>query len=291
MTPMTAMKSIQQLLESRKEALAQLVPKHLSADRLIKVALNCISKTPKLQLCTPVSLLQCLITAAELGLEVGGALGHAYLVPFEDRKNNITVCTLIIGYRGFIELARRSGQLAQIEAHIVHERDEFEVEFGLNPVFRHKPRMEGDAGKPTMAYMIARLKDGSVHCEVMTWADVMRIKARSRSASSGPWVTDEEEMAKKTVVRRGAKYMPMSSEMAKALDHDDEDYVDGEVSRPAALAADNAIAEQIAAPTATEKAKAAVKSKRINIVDMPTEAEIPPPNGDEFSDAASNEPF
>src|SRR5690348_12059314 len=91
---------IKELLESRKGAIAQLLPRHLTADRLIKVALGCVMKTPALQKCTAASLLQSVIVAAELGLEPGGALGHLYLVPYGN------TCTPIVGYRGFIELMR-----------------------------------------------------------------------------------------------------------------------------------------------------------------------------------------
>lgn len=222
-TPGSAITSIKQMLEAKMDTFAQVLPRHLTPDRLVKVALNCIFKTPALQKCSAASLYQSVISAAELGLEPGGALGHAYLVPFG------TVCQLIIGYRGFIELARRSGQLAQIEAHVVRECDVFDVEFGLTPKMSHRPKLDGDAGKPVLVYMIARLKDGSSHVEVMTAADVEKIRLRSRSGQSGPWQTDWEEMAKKTVLRRGMKYLPMSSELARAIEHEDEEFIEGQV--------------------------------------------------------------
>jgi recombination protein RecT len=257
--------NIRALLESRKSAIAEVLPKHLTAQRLLKVMLNCVHKTPALQKCTPSSLLHCMITSAELGLEPGGALGHAYLVPFGN------ICTLIIGYRGLIELARRTGSLVQVEAHVVHEHDAFDVCFGLAPKLLHSPKLDGDPGKPRAVYMLARTRDGATHVEVMTWAEVQRIKSRSRSASNGPWVTDEEEMGKKTVVRRGMKYLPMSAEFARAIEHDDEDFVDGEVVRPA-LNAENGLAQQIAAPTSkpsvAERAKEAIRAKHPPIVDV-----------------------
>ncbi len=269
--------TIRGFLESRKGAIAEVLPRHLTPERLLKVMLGSIHKTPTLQECTPSSLLHCMITAAELGLEPGGALGHAYLVPFKDREREITTCTLIIGYRGLIELARRTGDLIQVEAHVVHEHDAFRVSFGLTPTLDHSPKLDGDPGKPKAVYMIARSKGGGAHVEVMTWAEVLKIRARSRSASKGPWVTDEEEMGKKTVVRRGMKYLPMSAEFARAIEHDDEDYVDGEVVR-LALNAENGLAQQIAAPvgkpSVSERAKEAIRTKRAPIVDVaPGESE------------------
>lgn len=265
-TPQQQMATIKDQFLKMTPKLAELLPRHMTPDRMVKVALNCVAKTPKLQECSLSSLLQCLVVAAELGLEPGGALGHLYLVPFKG------TCTVIIGYRGLIELARRSGQLAQIEAHVVHENDEFAVEFGLNPVMRHKPQLRGEPGKPVLTYMIARLKDGSTHIEVMTQAEVERIKARSRSAADGPWVTDPEEMAKKTVLRRGSKYLPLATEQfARAAEIDDEDAVDGQVvnrGNQGALPEGTAsLAQEIAAPSAgNEKAKAALKAKAPRLV-------------------------
>lgn len=224
--PMT----IQKFLESRREALAQLVPKHLSVDRLLKVALNSISKSEKLKKCTMLSVLQCVVTCAELGLEPGGALGGAYLVPFDDKKNNQTICTLIIGYRGYVDLMRRSGQLSTIRAKVVHERDKFRYREGIDVVLEHEPCLDGDPGAPRFTYCILKLSDGGVQVEVMSKAEVDSIRGRSRASSYGPWVTDYEEMSKKTVIRRAAKLAPMSSELAKALEAEDE-YADGEVVR------------------------------------------------------------
>jgi len=256
--PTGAMSTISHLLLSRSEAIAQMVPRHLSADRLIKVALNCVARTPTLQQCTPSSLLQCVITSAELGLEPGGALGHAYLVPYKQ------TCTLIIGYRGLIELMRRSGQLASIRAVVVHAKDIFDVSEGLVQSVTHKPDLSEDPGAMVAVYCVATLKDGSIHFERMTRGAVEKIKNRSRAGNSGPWQTDFDEMAKKTVVRRAAKYLPVSSELARALDVDG-DTIDGEV---VAREAGEEVAKQLTAETPTQRAKAAVKS-RMKIIDAP----------------------
>src|SRR5690349_18973964 len=119
-------KNLQQLLESRKQAMAMVLPKHLSPDRLIKIALVAISKVPKLLDCNQESVLRSVMTAAELGLDCGGALGGAYLVPYGND------CQLIIGYRGMIDLARRSGEIVSIEARVVWKNDKFDVKFGTD---------------------------------------------------------------------------------------------------------------------------------------------------------------
>lgn len=248
------------LLEQRKESLAQLVPKHLTVDRLMKVAVGALMKAPALQECTPASLMNCFIGAAEVGLEPGGVLGHAYLVPYKQ------VATLIIGYRGLIELMRRSGELASIRCVVVHEKDTFKLTEGIEQTIKHEPFLAGDAGPLKFAYCVAKLKDGSVQVELMTRHQIEEIRKRSRAGQSGPWVTDFEEMAKKTVLRRAAKYLPVASErFQKAIEIDDGDYVDGEV-----------ITATLETSERTQSVKERVKS-RLQIQDVNKPSPTPPP--------------
>lgn len=209
--------TLAQLLESKKASLAQVLPKHLSPERLVKIAISACSKNPALLNCTPESVYLAVSQSAQLGLEPGGVLGGAYLVPYKN------TCQLIVGYRGLIDLARRSGQIASIEAHVVRDGDEFALEFGLTPKLMHRPRLDGGAPGPMkFAYAIARLRDGSTQYEVMTKAEIDAIRARSRSSTSGPWVSDYDEMARKTVLRRLCKYLPLSTELASALDGEEQ---------------------------------------------------------------------
>ena len=208
--------SIRGLLERSKAKFAEVLPKHLNADRLVRVTVACIARTPALGKCSQVSLLNAVMQSAQLGLEPTGVLGGAYLVPYKDQ------CTLIIGYRGLIDLARRSGQIESIEAHVVHANDRFRCRYGLDPVLEHEPAWEGEPGPLKAVYAVAKLKDGGRQIEVMTRAQVDAIRNRSKSGSSGPWVTDYDEMARKTVVRRIAKYLPLTPELADALQVDQD---------------------------------------------------------------------
>lgn len=253
------------LLRDRKDSIAQLVPQHLTPERLMRVAVNCVAKTPQLQSCSPTSLLQCVLAAAELGLEPGGALGQFYLVPFGN------VATPIIGYRGLLELARRSGQIASIRAVVVYTKDTFEMSEGIQQTITHRRYLDGDAGPMRYVYAVAMLKDGSVQVEVMSRAQVDAIRARSRSGNSGPWATDYDEMAKKTVLRRLAKWLPLSSErFDKALELDNGDYVDGEV-----------MAEAVTSEAISLKERVAAKTRKVRIEDVPPELpeETPPTDG------------
>lgn len=159
-------------------------------------------------------------------------LWHAYLIPYGKD------CQLVIGFKGLLAIARRSGEIGSISVRVVYARDIFEVSYGDEEKIVHIPfqpkvkfsekgepiGFDGpeNAGNVVAAYMIAHLKDGSVQREVMNVADIMAIKSRSRSGSSGPWKTDFAEMARKTVFRRGWKWLPQSTEMAKAVEYDDD---------------------------------------------------------------------
>ena len=205
--------SIAGYLERMKPQIQLALPKSMTADRIARIALTNIRTNPKLLECSVESLMGAVMLSAQLGLEPG-PLGHAYLVPYK------TECTLIIGYRGMIDLARRSDQILSIAAHVVHENDEFEFTYGLEEDLVHKPAWR-NPGVPVGAYMVAKLKDGGHVIEVMSAEEIEAVRARSKAANNGPWVTDWEQMARKTVVRRGSKYLPLSIESQRALAQDE----------------------------------------------------------------------
>lgn len=205
----------------------------LPPEKLLRIVISEVNKTPDLKKASISSVMLAVMNLARMGLEPGGVLGHAYLIPFNDRKRGME-CQLIIGVRGLIELARRSGTIRSIRAHVVHEHDTFTCEFGTSPVLRHIPMLTGDPGPVVAAYAVVDLKDGAQQVEVMTRAELDKVRAASRSASNeyGPWKQWESEMQRKTVVRRICKYLPLSAEraapMREALRVDNEDYDLGE---------------------------------------------------------------
>lgn len=213
-----------------KHQMSLALPKHMTADRLARIALTEVRKVPKLAECNQQSFLGALMMCAQLGLEPGGALGHAYILPFDKRKKIgnqwqtvDTEAQLIIGYRGMIDLARRSGQIVSVEARPVYESDTFKVSFGLHSDLVHEPNWNvPDRGGLKFVYAVAKLKDGGVQFEVMSRAEVEQVRAQSKSKDNGPWVTHFEEMAKKTVLRRLFKYLPVSIEMQTAVALDEK---------------------------------------------------------------------
>lgn len=207
------------LLQKQKSAIEAALPRHLSADRMLRIALTEIRKNPDLASCEPMSFLGSVVQAAQLGLEPGSALGHAYLVPFFNKHTERREVQLIVGYRGLLDLARRSGQIVSISAHAVYDGDEFEFEFGLHEKLKHIPGRDRVSKERRLiaVYAIARLKDGGHQVEVMTREEVEAIRKRSKASDSGPWKTDFDEMAKKTVIRRLFKYLPVSVEIQRAV--------------------------------------------------------------------------
>lgn len=216
------------MIEKLKPQMALALPKHLNPDRMARIMLTELRRVPKLADCSRDSLLGALMACSQLGLEPGNGLGHAYLLPFDKRAKvggqwqTVSVdCQLIIGYRGMIDLARRSGQIVSLSARSVHVGDTFSYRFGLDETIEHVPS-EGERGVLTHVYAVAKLKDGGVQFEVMTRAEIEKVRAQSKAKDSGPWVTHFEEMAKKTVIRRLFKYLPVSIEMARAVTMDEQ---------------------------------------------------------------------
>ena len=208
---------IQGLLKKNWARIAAVMPKHMTSDRLYQLSVSAINTTPKLAQATPASLLSCIMKCSALGLEPSAVdgLGRAYILPYENRKTGTVEAQLIVGYKGLIDLCRRSGQLKSIHAQAVYEGDGFsywEDETGQHFRFEPARGVSHDPAHLTDVYVCAQLKDGGFVFETMTKQEVDAIRKRSRASKYGPWQTDYEAMALKTVIRRAAKYLPMSTE-------------------------------------------------------------------------------
>jgi len=215
------------LLKTKQGEIAKMLPKHLNAERLLKVAQIAATTTPALAKCDVASLVGAIGQCAQMGLEPNTVLGHAYLVPFNTKRKDasgnerwVNSVQVIIGYKGLIDLARRSGQIVSIAAHEVCQNDHFDMVYGLDEKLEHKPAL-GERGALIGFYAVAKLKDGG-HCfEFMSMHQVQEImKATQSKGKYGPWQDHFTEMGRKTVIRRLAKYLPLSIEFqtAAALD-------------------------------------------------------------------------
>ena len=202
--------------ESMKKQFALALPKICTPERFVRVALTALNKNPKIANCTKESLLSCLMTCAELGIEPDSRRAH--LIPYGNS------CTLIIDYKGKVELAMRSGMIANIHADKICENDIFEYNKGI--VEKHTIDFKADRGKTYAFYCVVRFKDGTEKSEVMTLKEIQAIKARSKAGNSGPWITDFDEMAKKTVFHRVSKWIPQSPELR---DLEEKEHADGTI--------------------------------------------------------------
>lgn len=216
-------------ITARKGSFATAAAKHFNVDRMIKLAQASLSRTPKLAECTQESVLVTLMRCAELGLEPNSPLGGMHLVPYLNRKAGKMECQGIIDYRGLVDLARRSGELVSIFAEPRYEKDKWKRTLGTTPKIEHEPADDEERGQLLGFYAVGVLKSGEVQFTYMTLADVNAIKARSRASESGPWQTDFVEMGKKTVLRRLAKLLPMSSAAKDQIAIEDAIEAGGEV--------------------------------------------------------------
>lgn len=208
--------TVAEFFKHNKNAMASVLPRHVDPERMLKVALHAVRSTPKLMECKLDSLMGSVMLCSQLGLEPNTPLGHAYLIPFKNNRKNITEVQVIIGYKGLIDLARRSGAVKSISAHAVREHDEYELDLGTEHRLRHVPKINGDRGQIIEFYAIAHFHDGGYQFERMSKAEVDAIKARSKAKNDGPWKTDYEPMGRKTVIRRLSNYLPLSIEFARA---------------------------------------------------------------------------
>jgi recombination protein RecT len=227
--------TLRQHLESPAfmSAVAKALPKHLTPDRFIRVALTAITRTPKLASCDQASFFSSLLTLSQLGLEPDGRRAH--LIPFENRKRGVTECQLIIDYKGLAELAYRSGQISTLHADVVRDGDLFTYSAGKLeahvPWFLRKDGTKPAAeGEVIAVYATAEFRDGSRKTEVLSRNEVEAVRQRSRAGGSGPWVSDWSEMAKKTAFRRLSKWLPLSPELRDAFESDDDQLLERNVT-------------------------------------------------------------
>jgi recombinase, phage RecT family len=214
-------KNMKQWIKMMEPQIAKALPSVITAERFTRMALTAISTNPKLANCTPQSFMGALMNAAQLGLEPNTPLGQAYLIPFKNGKTGNLETQFQIGYKGLIDLAHRSGEFQRIEAKAVYEKDEFSYEFGLNADLVHKPYIGEDRGKVIFYYGIFRLVNGGFGFEIMSVADVeAHAKKFSQSFNNGPWKTNFDEMAKKTVLKKVLKYAPIRADFARQITED-----------------------------------------------------------------------
>lgn len=227
--PLRQIQTVQELLvnDMAKQQLQVVAAEHMKPERMMRLMANAIRTTPKLGQCDPLTLLGSMMTCASLGLEPNTVLGHAYLIPFENRKKGMTEVQLVLGYKGMVDLARRSGHVVNIHADVVYEADAFSFEYGSHQHLKHIPA--GERSKPIYAYCHAKLTDGEAFI-VLPYAEVLKVRdasqgyktAKKYGKKDSPWIAHEHQMARKTAVRALFNELPISVEkVTEALEVDD----------------------------------------------------------------------
>lgn len=214
-------KTLQDYMKVMEGQIKRALPSVITPERFSRMVLTALSSTPKLKQCTPQSFIGAMMTAAQLGVEPNTALGQAYLLPYDNRRKGVTECQFQLGYKGLIDLAYRSGEVSIIQAHEVYENDDFDYELGMEPRLRHIPA-RANRGKVICYYAMFKTKDGGYGFDVMSIEDVQaHAKKYSKAYGSGPWQTNFDEMAKKTVLKKVLKYAPLKSDFVRAAAQDE----------------------------------------------------------------------
>lgn len=217
-----AVASLGNVLKSQFKAIESIVPKGVDPQRLARIALIEFQKNPLLMQCSIQSVVGCVLQAAMLGLEIGGSLGYCYMVPYK-QKNGTYIAQFQVGYKGLAKKTRESGEIRHIDVGIVHQNDDYEFEKGLEPKCRVKFQFGQDRGPVIGYYACASFTSGGTCFEVMTKDQVLRFaKLKSKSFSNGPWQTDFDAMAIKTVFKQLSKWLPMNEGMEKAMGSDEK---------------------------------------------------------------------
>jgi recombination protein RecT len=217
--PMKPAQKVGHYLKEMMPSITAVSPSHVTPERMSRIALNVIRTNPKLLECDINSLMGGVLEAAKLGLEPG-LMGQCYLIPFQKKQNGKVVSVeaqFIIGYKGLIDLVRRSGQVSTIEARTVYQKDVFEFEYGLESKLVHKPAMI-DKGEAIAYYAVCKLKDGGSSFLVMSKQEMDQYKDNYAKSKYGPWANEFDAMARKTCLRQLIKYLPISVEHLSNFD-------------------------------------------------------------------------
>ena len=208
-------KGMQQMLKAMEAEISKALPSMVSSERFQRLALTAFSGNTKLQQCEAKSFIAAMMQSAQLGLEPNTPLGQAYLIPYGNQVQ------FQVGYKGMLELAQRSGKIKTIYAHEVRENDEFDIDYGLEQQLKHKPLLKGDRGQVIGYYAVYHTVDAGYSFVFMTKDEVLQFaQIKSKTFRNGPWQTDFDAMAKKTVIKQLLKYAPISIEMQKAITSD-----------------------------------------------------------------------
>ncbi len=169
------------------------------AEYIKGLIVNLFRETPDLLNCRATSIWQAIASIVKLGLKPDGMMGECYLIRYGQEAK------LQIGYKGLVELARRSGEISKIVTYVVREGDKFEYSTGIESYEKHKPCDSPNRSEQPITHAVAAIKltNGEVNLQVMDWSALERHKTQYSKGSDrkqSPWNTAQEQMCKKTVL-------------------------------------------------------------------------------------------
>jgi recombination protein RecT len=210
-------------ISAMKPEFAKALPAHVTPEKFERTTMTAIANNPDILACDKTSILSSCMKAAQDGLILDGK--EAALVKFGNKAQYMPMVA------GIMKLVRNSGELSSLTAQIVCQNDKFSYNPASGDAPQHEPDWFGTRGNMIGVYAVAKLKDGSIVVEILSKADVDSVRKRSRSGTSGPWVTDYNEMARKTAIRKISKYLPKSTDrdserVFDAVERMDEDFDD-----------------------------------------------------------------
>jgi recombination protein RecT len=226
--PVKSQQTIEHLFAQYQTAFAIVAAQGLDVQRMMRVAIMAMSRSPQLLECTAISLLGAFMQAAQMGLDLG--MGEAHLVPFKNKFTHQPEVQLIPDYKGLLKLVRNSGQVKDCWARLVYKGEKFRVIEGDNPKLTHEPdfSIERKSSQIVAAYTIVVWDDGRTTFEVISRDKIERAHKASASGDSGPWGTDYDEMALKTAIKHRSKILPRSDKLTQAIALDER----AELGRP-----------------------------------------------------------
>ena len=208
------------LVRRMEPEIRRALPKHITPERMLRMAITCLRKTPKLQNCDQATILGAIIELSQLGLEPSTPLGHAWIVPHK------STAQVYLGYKGLISLAARGGII--MNAEVVYEGDSFDYSLGNEPYIKHRPNEEiTKRGNLRYAYSVASFNDGRNSFKLVNRAEVQRSvnSAQGKNDLDGKPKIDSEWYWRKTAVRRHSTFLPMTAELlplGRAIELDEQ---------------------------------------------------------------------
>lgn len=256
----TRIDALRTTLARYEPQIARALPAHVPADRFLHVCFLALARSPEIQACTTRSIVYGMLQAAQLGLEPTGALGQAWLIPYKNRSTGQMEAQFQIGYRGWIDLARRGGHVAFARTNVVREGDGWEYEDGLEVVIRHRPNLDAERpGAVKYAYAIIEMRGGAKAHVVWGRSDIEKRRLASKAPDSPAWRNWYPEMAMAKILKAALGKCPISIEVARGFEADDEEREAALETDFAELPADDGGASPPPGPSSVEAARAKVR--------------------------------